>query len=191
MITVLLAVTPVLAAPPAGFKEITTGNDCTVWRGPADAEGIAPVHAECSWPDVDPRKLHAALGDWAGHAKVHDTVLTSVVEKTEGGRSLVRQEHKLSGVSNREVAIWMEKKDVPGGAVYSWTHDAPVTPKKGNVATTKHVGSWTVTDREGGGADVVYTLAYNPGGSVPGFLIRWFQGSGTITTTEELRAVGR
>lgn len=192
MITaLLLTASSALAAAPAGYKELTTGNDCAVYRGPAAADGIAPVYVECTWPDVSTAKLHAALSDWAGHAKVHGTIITSEVVKSEGGRDLVRQEHKLSGVSNREVEIWMEKKAVEGGFTYSWTNAAPVTPEKGNVATTKHVGSWTVTDAPGGGASIVYKLAYNPGGSVPGFLIRWFQGSGTIETTEELRAVGR
>lgn len=191
MISALTVVVLSAQAAPPDFKELTTGNDCTVYRGPALADGTIPVQAECVWPDVSTAKLHAALSNWAGHAKVHDTVLTSVVKQTEGSRSLVYQEHKLSGVSNREVEIWMEKKAVDGGFEYSWKNTAPVTPKKGNVATTLHEGFWRVTDAPGGGANVVYRLAYNPGGSVPGFIVRWFQGSGTVTTTEELRAVGR
>lgn len=180
-----------LASPPAGFKELTSGNDCTVYRGTTEADGTTPVFAECTWTDVSAAKLHAALADWEAHAKVHATVLSSTVKKTDGARSLVYQEHKLSGVSNREVEIWMEKKPVDGGFAYTWKSDGPITPKKGNVATARHEGFWEVTDNAGGGAKVRYKLVYNPGGSVPGFLIRWFQGSGTIETTEELRAVGR
>lgn len=187
----LLTLVQALATPPAGSKELTTGNDCTVWREPALASGLTPIHAECTWPEADVSKLDAALSDWEGHAKVHETIVTSVIRKTEGARSLVHQEHQLSGVSNREVEIWMERSELPGGGhAYTWKSAAPVTPAKGNVATAHHEGFWHVRPAPGGGAQVTYRLAYDPGGSVPGFLVRWFQGSGTLTTTEELRAVG-
>ncbi len=190
MSTVLLLLATVWAAPP-GYKQLTTGNDCIVYRGPALADGTSPVQAECNWPDVDPAKLHAQLSDWANHANIFSTVLVSKVEKTEGNRALVYQEHALSGVSNREMRAWFEKKPVDGGYEYAWKSVEPVTPKKGNVAALRNEGFWRVTAQPGGGARVVYRLAYNPGGSVPGFLVRWFQGSGTIDSTEQVRAVGR
>lgn len=180
-----------LAAVPSGYSEIKTGNDCTIYKGPATATGVIPVYAVCDWADVAPAKLHALLADWAGHARVHETIVSSKVEKSEGGRSLVHQVHQLSGVSDREVRIWMEKVPVEGGATYRWKNDGLVTPTKGNVATAHHEGFWTVTDGPGGGSHVEYHLIYDPGGSVPGFLVRWFQASGTLTTTEELRTAGR
>lgn len=189
---VLALIPSALAAPPAGARELTTGNGCVVWREPATADGITPVYAECTWPDVEPAKLYAVLGDWEGHARVHQTVVSSAVRKTEGDRSLVYQEHQLSGVSTREVEIWMWKAPLPeGGFAFAWESTAPVTPKKGNVATAHHEGYWHVSPAPAGGSRVTYRLAYDAGGSVPGFLVRWFQGSGTLTTTEELRAAGR
>ena len=35
---------------------------------------------------------------------------------------------------------------------------------------------------------MVYELRYDPGGSVPGFVVRWFQGSGVRTLVGELRS---
>jgi hypothetical protein len=186
-----LFLTTVFAAPPAGYEELKQGNDCTVYRGAQDAAGIAPVYAECVWPEIPPDKLHKVLIDWEGHADTHVTVATSKIEKTEGERSLVYQVHQLSGISDREVRIWMQRTAVPNGFEYSWKNIEPFEPLvKGNVATTKHEGYWRVTANPAGGSKVEYALTYNPGGSVPGFLIRWFQAGGTIDTTVELRTAG-
>lgn len=179
-----------LAAVPSGFTEIKAGNDCKIYKGPATASGVVPVYATCDWTDVAPAKLHAVLADWEQHDEVWSTVGTSVTKKTEGSRSLVHQVHTLSGISNREVELWMEKKPVDKGFQYAWKSAAPVTPAKGNVATTLSLGFWQVTEGSQG-SHVEYSLTYDPGGSVPGFLVRWFQASGTLTSTEELRAAVR
>lgn len=183
--------THALAAPPAGFTELKRDNDCVVYRGTVDGGGIAPVYADCHWPDVAPEKLHALLADWEGHANVHATVVSSKIEKTEGEKSLVYQVHQLSGISNREVRIWMQKTAVSGGFEYSWKNDGVVEPQKGNVATARHIGYWRVTPDPAGGSHVEYSLDYDPGGSVPGFLIRWFQAGGTVETTNELRTAAK
>lgn len=181
-----------LAGAPAGYTEIRTGNDCTIFKGPATANGIVPVYADCTWPEIAPAKLHTLLSSWEGHAAVFETVLTSKVVKTEGSRALVHQVHQLSGVSNREVEIWMEKVTVPGGFEYRWTSPGPLaTVEKGNVPTGQQDGYWKVTEAPSGGSHVEYALTYDPGGSVPGFLVRWFQGSGTETSTIELRTAGK
>lgn len=179
---------PALADAPAGFKEAKQANDCTVYKGPADADGVIPVFADCHWPEVSPAKLHAIEYDWEGHADVFSTVVSSKILRKDGERSRVYQMHALSGVSNREVEVWMWREEVPGGFQYNWASDTPVTPKDGNVATAKHVGFWRITDHPKGGSRAEYQLSYDPGGSVPGFLVRWFQTSGTVDTTTELRA---
>lgn len=184
MFTLLAAA---VAAVPSGYTEIKAGNGCKIYKGPATAAGIVPVYASCDWPDVAPAKLHARLADWEQHDEIWSTVGSSTTKKTEGSRSLVHQVHTLSSISNREVELWMEKKTVPGGFQYAWKSGPPVTPAKGNVATTSSEGFWQVTDGSQG-SHVEYALTYDPGGSVPGFLVRWFQASGTLTSTEELRA---
>ena len=39
-----------------------------------------------------------------------------------------------------------------------------------------------------GGVKVHYDLLYEPGGWVPGFVVRWFQTAGIVTLVGELRA---
>ncbi|MEZ4319246.1 MAG: SRPBCC family protein [Myxococcota bacterium] len=190
MITTLL-LSSALAGVPAGFTEVKRDNDCVVYKGPAEADGVIPIFAACDWADVQPAKLNALQYDWEGHAKVFSTVKSSKITKTEGEKSLVHQVHAISGVSDREVSIWMWRDTVPGGFQYNWKSDGPMEPAKGNVATARHEGFWRVTERPEGGSHVEYELIYDPGGSVPGFLVRWFQTSGTITTTQELRAAAK
>ncbi|MCB9673819.1 MAG: hypothetical protein H6737_01805 [Alphaproteobacteria bacterium] len=187
MITTLLF-SAALAAP-SGFTEVKQANDCTVYKGTAGADGVVPIYADCHWSEIDPDKLHKLQYDWEGHAAVFSTVISSKIVKKDGEKSLVHQVHAISGVSNREVEIWMWREPVDGGFQYSWKSDGPVAePEKGNVATTRHEGYWRVTKHPDGGSRAEYSLIYDPGGSVPGFLVRWFQTSGTIATTEELRA---
>ncbi len=177
-----------LADAPEGFQKAKTANDCTIYKGPADADGVIPVFADCHWPEIPPEKLHALEYDWEGHSKVFSTVESSKIVKKDGDRARVHQVHALSGVSNREVEVWMWREEVPGGYQYNWKSDTPVTPADGNVATAKHIGFWRITKHPEGGSRAEYQLSYDPGGSVPGFMVRWFQTSGTVDTTTELRA---
>ena len=189
MLTLLITA---FAGAPAGYTEIRAGNDCKIYKGPATATGVVPVYADCTWPEIAPAKLHAKLSSWEGHAAIFTTVASSKIVKTEGSRSLVRQVHELSGVSNREVEIWMEKVPSGTGFEYRWTSPGPLaTVAQGNVPTAQQDGYWKVTDAEGGGSHVEYLLTYDPGGSVPGFLVRWFQGSGTEASTLDLRTAGQ
>lgn len=191
MTTLILAFTA-LAGPPAGYTELKRDNDCVVYKGPPVENGVVPVFADCHWADVAPEKLHALLVDWEGHAKVHATVAESRIEKREGERALVYQRHQLSGISDREVRIWMQRTAIDGGFEYAWKNDGVVTElQKGNVATARHEGFWRVKADPAGGSRVEYGLTYDPGGSVPGFIIRWFQAGGTVATTVELRTAGK
>ena len=107
MLTFLFAA---LAAVPSGYTEIKEGNGCKIYKGPTTATGVTPVYATCDWTDVAPDKLHARLADWEQHDEIFSTVGTSVTKKTEGARALVHQVHTLSGISNREVDLWLSMK---------------------------------------------------------------------------------
>ena len=52
-------------------------------------------------------------------------------------------------------------------------------------------GGWTVIPDPRGGVRVEYDLLYDPGGSVPGFVVRWFQGSGFVQLVGEMRTAAK
>lgn len=169
----------------AGWTKTAEENGCVFFIG--DRQGAyAPVRAECSWPIPAEKlqKLVAVNGD-------HDDYFSSVAESTvlgpTAGGDLVYQRHEASGISDREVVLVMGKEPIPGGMRYAWSK----APDQSKI-TGKHVpavadsGKWEVV-ADGAGSKVVYELMYDPGGSVPSFLVRWFQGSGLRTLVGELR----
>jgi len=61
-----------------------------------------------------------------------------------------------------------------------------VSEKRVNVG--RDDGLWEVRATADGGCTVHYELRYDPAGSVPGFMVKWFQGSGFKDMLSQLRA---
>ena len=180
-----------LAAPPDGYRVTKEVNDCQLMLGAA-VDGVVPMRAECVWPEVDPARFRAVMGQFQDHDVVWSTVSSCEIVRTEAGRTLTHQVHVSKGISDREALLWLEGAEVPGGWRASWTLATdPLDVADGNVPVAKDDGYVEVLDRAQGGALVNYQLTYDPGGSVPGFIVRWFQVSGLQTITEDLRAAVR
>ena len=178
------------AAPP-GFEVTKTENDCTFYVGPKDEQGVAPIRAECHWRELSPEKLDSLVVDWAGHARYFWSVKAGEELRTDGGRTLVHQTHQASGISDREVWVWMYKEPAANnGNRYAWTMEgaAQGTVAKGNVLCARDDGHWEIRPHKDGGSEVIYHLAYAPGGSVPGFAVRMFQVGGLVKLIGELRS---
>jgi len=184
----LLLLSAALAAPP-GYKVTKTTNDCELMLGPAEADGVVPMRAECHWPEIPPDAFHAAVGNFAIHGELWSTVPVCEVVRTEGGRTLTHQVHQSNGISDRELMLWLETVEVEGGYRHQWTRavDEPLEPAKGNVAAARDDGYCEGVAHPDGGTQVNYQLSYDPGGKVPGFLVRWFQTSGLAGIMEDLR----
>lgn len=185
----VLALTLAVAAPP-GYRETRSdvAGGCDLFLGQADSEGVVPMRAECDWPDVTVAQFEAAYGDWASHDEIYGNISSSVVLSSEGTTHSVRQTFEAGGIKTREMIIVGSREDVPGGVKYSWhkqAGDQGITTN--NVEVTRSTGYWLVTERAEGGVHAEYELSYDPGGSVPGFLVRWFQGSGLQGIIEDTR----
>jgi hypothetical protein len=186
----ILAALPALAAP-AGYKETQTTENCSLYLGPAAANGVVPMHAECTWKGVDLAKLDAFFSRWEEHATVFSTIVSSTVEGTEGTSAIVRQVHHSKGISDRECVLKMDKTTIAGGFRYAWTLHGPApTVAEGHVPVAFDDGYWEFTAVDGG-VRAVHHLEYDPGGSVPSFLVRWFQTSGLETIVHEIEAYAR
>ena len=98
------------------------------------------------------------------------------------------QLHKASGISDREIFLVLAHEDIAGGKRFTWTKAPVQEGMKGNVEIEVDTGKWEVTAAPGGGSKVVYELRYAAGGSVPSFMVRWFQGAGIQALLGELRA---
>ena len=176
------------AAPP-GFSQTKTTDRCTLYLGEALDNGVVPMRAECHFPTVDQAKLDAAFSRWEDHDLPFATVLSSDVVRTSGPVAWVRQVHAVKGVSDREGVLRMERTAIDGGHRYGWTLDTtPTEVGDGRVPIGFDDGFWEFTAHPDGGVAAIHQLAYDPGGRVPGFLVRWFQTSGLATIVEEMEA---
>ncbi|MDP2313113.1 MAG: hypothetical protein Q8P41_09435 [Pseudomonadota bacterium] len=169
----------------AGWTRTAEENGCVYFVG--DRQGTyAPVRAECEWP-IAAGKLQGILAANGAHADYFTSVSASRVLGPTAGGELVYQVHEASGISDREIVLVMGQEAIPGGTRYTWTRAADQAKVTGKlVPTVVDTGKWEVT-ATATGAKVVYELLYDPGGSVPSFLVRSFQGSGTRTLVGELR----
>ncbi|MCB9672669.1 MAG: hypothetical protein H6734_24540 [Alphaproteobacteria bacterium] len=185
----LLVVATALAAP-AGYSPTKQVNGCQLYLGPRDADGVTPMAAECHWPEVTIASFDAKLADWNLHDEIFSSVAESRVLRVEGGRSLVKQTHVSSGISDREIIISGQRVALDdGGFRYEWRPSGqPIELQKGNVECPRSEGFWQVRPSPEGGVLVSYELHYDPGGSVPGFLVRWFQTSGLTEILTNARA---
>ena len=193
MTALLLVILSTTIATPPGYT--VTEEDvegCTLSLGQEDDQGDRPMRAECLWPDVSLATFNTRMADWAGHAAIFSTVAESEVLREESGRALVRQRHTTRGISDREILLWMKHEKVDGYDRYSWTRarEEKLEPGDGTVAGERSDGYWQAR-AEGEGVRVVHELTYDPGGSVPGFIVRWFQTSGLEKTVEEAHAALR
>ena len=83
----------------------------------------------------------------------------------------------------------MGEEDIPGGKRFTWTKAPDQGTNSGaGVEIALNTGKWEVTKNTDGGSRVIYELRYLPGGRVPGFLVRWFQGTGMKLFVGELRS---
>lgn len=185
---------PIALAAPAGYRvTVADHNGCELATGPTAADGVTPLHATCWWPDATLPRFTATMGSWPKHADVFTVIVSSQVRRTEGDRSLVYQLQRTKGISDREVLLWMWHTTVDGADRYQWTTaaDEPLTPGDGNVRVARSEGWWQAQSDPRGGIKVEHHLEYGPGGSVPGFLVRWFQTSGLETNLDEVHAAVR
>lgn len=185
------ALLPLLSQPafavPKGFTEIKTTGGCSYYLGPEKASGYAVLRAECQWADVTVDELDKLLSKHADHDLYFSAVATSDVLGSEAGGTKVFQVHQASGISDREATL-LYNRTVSGASItHAWqlTPTQPA-PKDDRVTCVVDTGLWTLTPTPSGGATVIYELWYEPGGSVPGFVVRWFQTSGVVTLVDEL-----
>lgn len=188
---IILLVTTALAAPP-GFKVTKNTDHCELSLGPALGNGVVPMRAECHWPDLEPARLQGMMAALADHDLYFSSVVSSDVVRSDGARTWVKQVHRAKGISDREAILVMETTKVGDAQHYGWALDnGDLVASSGNVLVGYDDGFWEFSAHPDGGTKAVHQLAYDPGGSVPGFLVRWFQTSGLTAVVEEIEAYAK
>jgi hypothetical protein len=172
----------------AGWTLTDESNDCAFYKGDADSSGVVPLRAECDWP-IEASELMGLIEKIDDHNLYFSSVSVSRVVANNGGEHNVYQVHVATGISDREAMLIYGDEAIEGGRRYTWRVNPDQTGITGEkVRLAEDTGMWEISAKPGGGSRAVYELRYDAGGSVPGFVVRWFQGSGVRTLVGELRS---
>lgn len=175
-----------LTGPAHAWTELGEKHGCAFSK--QDEGDIVAMRAQCSW-DIPADKVHAWMNDWDRHDQLFGSVAeSSVLGTLQDGKGKVLQVHQASGISDREVVMDVDRQAIDGGFRYTHTKSADQSAASGErVEVGRDDGLWEVKSTASGGCTVLYELRYDPAGKVPGFMVKWFQGSGFKTMLEELK----
>lgn len=164
------------------YSPAATSGGCTVFVGPIDpSSGVPPMRAECFWPDVTVDQVHEVFSRLDRWQDFVWCISDSRIVREDGGRTLVWQRQSVRPLSDRENVIWMTVERRPDGYAYRWELAAePFAADPSSVVPGRNEGSWIVREAPGGGVLLTNEMAYDPAGSVPSWLVRWFQTRGAL-----------
>lgn len=182
MIALLLSVVSAQAA----WTSIGERDGCRFSRQEEGA--VTALRAECSW-EIPAERVIATFGDWNRHASIFGSVAESRVLGTlSDGNGRVLQVHRAPGIADREVVLDVRSQAIDGGR--RWTHAKAASQSAASgqrVEVGRDDGLWEIRATADGGCAILYELRYDPAGSVPSMLVRWFQGSGFKDMLSELK----
>jgi hypothetical protein len=162
------------------------GSDCRVTDLDHDQAPVS-VRAECNWK-VSPERLRTILESPEEQQLYFSNLGESKVLGVEGDAVIVRQLHRATGISDREVVVEWNEMPVEDGRRYTWRKSADQSAITGRgVEVEYYEGSWEITPTATG-SHVVMETRYAPGGRVPFFLVRSFKGPGIRQMLDELRS---
>lgn len=164
-------------------KEVAQQGDCVITVGDRDSRGTDLIIGTCQWPVAASKVIPVVKA-----AETH-TFLSSVEVSTKLADGRIQQVHKASGISDREVTLVFTTETLAdGGFKVSWkAADVQEPVGEDRVPVVVDDGYWEVHDNGDGTSKVIYGLRYDPGGKVPGWVVRAFQKGGIGDLLEEMR----
>ena len=168
------------------WTESARESGCVFYNGVSTGKTL-PVRAVCEWT-VPAARLHAMIAPANRFQEYLSGVSASDSVASPPGIIRVLQVHVFTGVTDRAAFMDYTVTDIPGGKRYAFQKAADQTalPER-FVQIAQNTGKWEVTETSSG-SRLVFEHAYDAGGYLPGFLVRWFQGAGTRQVLTEIKA---
>ncbi|HHO52484.1 MAG TPA: hypothetical protein ENK18_16855 [Deltaproteobacteria bacterium] len=175
-----------------GFEPVRAASGCAISMRPGSHVDGAAMRAECDWPDVQPDVLARMLERYERYPEYVYPIDVARIERIEVDRTLVYQRQVIFGIAAREVLLWIQREPLPGGVRFAWTtaSEEPLILTRGAVRAPRNEGSWSVTQRDGGGSKVVHEIAMDAGGAVPRWLIELVRTRAFARIMTEVHALG-
>ncbi len=179
-------------AAPGDYQLMRTTEDCRTYMGPRDQDGVTPVRIECRWDGIDPVAIEAMFDRFDSYHVFVWALSDSRIERLEPDRALIWQRHEVPGTAPRETLVWLTVEDNGAGSrCYTWTtatEEHLTLSSAYAVRAPRNDGVWNIFPDEDG-VYVVLELAYDPGGMVPDWLVKWCQTLGADRMMAEIRAI--
>ena len=185
----MLWISLALATEPASDWEIVKeSQDCSFARGPQ-----AELVASCVWPEVELERLDEVLSDFGAAEEVWASVTSSAVQGQPGPEGTkVFHVHAIPGLSDREVLLLWQRVEEEGALRFSWSRpEEQPKPAQGRVNVPRDEGYYLLRGATGGGVQLEAKFVYDPGGSVPDWVLRVTQVASSELMLEELRAAAK
>jgi hypothetical protein len=190
VIALLAGMAAVLAAD--GWVPERDANGCVLESRPASHPDGAAMRATCDWPEVQPEKLVALLGDFDRYDELIYPIVEAHVVRRDPDRVLVYQRHHFFGIADREMLLWMRTVSRDGGTSFEWdaASEEPLEVQPGLVRPARNSGRWFIAPDGSGGSKVVHEVTLDPGGSVPEWVIDLAGSRGFVRILNDVRARG-
>ena len=173
------------------YRLVRSTKGCQTYMGPRDVDGVTPIRISCQWQGIDPSSIEAMFDQFGRYHTFVWALSDSRIERTTPGRTLVWQRHEVTGTAPRETLVWLTAASNDAGSrCYTWTTaaDEELVLSKGALRAPRNDGRWNIIPTDDG-VEVFLELAYDPGGMVPDWLVRWCQTLGADRMMGEIRAL--
>ena len=187
-----------LSVTSAGFaqwREDDREDDCIRYKGPKYG-GVIPIKVVCVWP-LTPQSVRKVLSKPEHYDRCLSRIESSELVSTSGQKlksKIIRiyQVHNGSPASDRGLYLdyQLDQRDDHWRMSFKKSPADQVKPVTDHVEAKANRGYWEVK-RHAQGVQVTLESLYDPGGSVPSFLVRWFISGGVQKMMNELRVCAR
>ena len=176
------------------WSEDSRESGCVLYRAPKRVQ-VVPMRAVCIW-STSPAALRSVISrpqhydSCFSRVERSELISTSSRKNTTAGRLIrVYQIHNASPASDRAAYIdYREDRLRRGWRLYFRKSPPEQVPSIDDfVEVRQNQGYWHVEPHPRG-AKVIFEGAYDPGGSVPSFLVNWFLSNGVQKMMDELLA---
>lgn len=182
-----------LAALASAFEpvdEVASYRGCTIRIGAPIASGVQPLRAECHWADVTAASVAEVLSHPDGFGRFIVSLKEERMVSSDAAGSVVWQHVEPGwGLAPREDRIVVQNTALQDGHVRWQLDPLPFPTPAGVVLMPRNEGEWRVTAAADGGVDVVHELLLDPGGSVPTWVVNWFQTYGMSDALKRLHGL--
>jgi hypothetical protein len=209
---VLAAAIGVLAAPPVTAEHSSLAARAHRWTSAGTTRGVTLEFRDD--PELEAREVraHAELGFPASHVatvvcdfSAYGTLVPGVTESTRldplpsagtgpaVGHFYLRYAPRFLIVAARDVVVSVQRQPQTDGVERcQWSEvEGRVPPRDGTVRIPLLRGEWTAVPLDASRTNVTYRFAVQPGGRLPGWLVRRGATGALVDVIDNLRALLR